>query len=307
MHSARVPERAGFFFTGGIDSLATLRSNRLDVPLQHPGSFKDGLVIFGLEVDAPHAFEHVVQHLAILSQQTGITLIPVYTNERYLEADWDFWRDVSEGAVLAAAAHALGQRLTAATIASTYDIPNLHCLASHPMLDPFYSSYDVRIRHDGAALSRFEKTRLLAGWDVGLQHLRVCNQTAQYQADRLNCGQCEKCLRTMVALLAAGVLEKTAAFPATRLSEELIRGKVRLNRKNFRYWQELMGPLEAVGRHDLARGVSYILARYQGETGWQGAIRRFDRVYLRSSLRTLKRILLPSAHRGLHATFTGVV
>lgn len=308
MHPAtRIPERAGFFLTGGIDSLATLRSNRLDFSLQHPGSFKDGLAIFGLEVDDTQAFEHVVKHLSALSQQTGVTLIPVYTNERYLEASWDFWIDVFEGAVLAAVAHALGQRLTVATIASSFDIPNLHCLASHPMLDPFYSSYDVRIRHDGAALSRFEKTRLLAGWDIGLQHIRVCNLTDQYQADRLNCGQCEKCIRTMVALLALGGLDKTTAFPSIRLSEELIREKVRLHWKNFRFWPELIAPLEAVGRQDLARGVRYALARYHGEIGWKGAIRRFDRVHLNSRLRAMKRAFLPPAHQDLNATFTGAV
>jgi hypothetical protein len=307
MHPAGLPERAGFFFTGGIDSLATLRGNRLDFALHHPGAFKDGLVIFGLEVDTTQAFEHVVKHLSGLAQQADLTVIPVYTNERYLEADWDFWRDVSEGAVLAAAAHALGRRLTAATIASSYDIPNLPYLASHPMLDPFYSSYDVRIRHDGAALSRFEKTRLLVGWDLGLQHIRVCNQTAQYQADRLNCGQCEKCLRTMLALLAVGALEKTAAFPSTRLSEEVIRARVRLSRTNFRYWQELIAPLEAVGRHDLARGVRYVLARYHGEIGWKGALKRFDQVYLHNRLRALKHAFLPLEHRDVPTTFTGAV
>jgi len=30
------PERAGFFFSGGIDSFATFRNNRLNFPLGHP-------------------------------------------------------------------------------------------------------------------------------------------------------------------------------------------------------------------------------------------------------------------------------
>jgi hypothetical protein len=42
----------------------------------------------------------------------------------------------------------------------------------HIHAGPFYSSYDVRIRHDGAAFPALEK-RLLAGWDVGRQHIRV--------------------------------------------------------------------------------------------------------------------------------------
>jgi hypothetical protein len=175
------------------------------------------------------------------------------------------------------------------------------------MLDPFYSSYEVRIRHDGAALSRFEKTRLLADWDIGLQHIRVCNLTDQYQADRLNCGQCEKCIRTMVALLALGVLDKTGAFPPTRLSEELIREKVRLHRKTFRFWKELISPLGAAGRQDLVRGIRYALARYHREIGWKAALKRFDRVHLNSRLLSLKRVVLPAAHQDRSATFTGAV
>jgi hypothetical protein len=31
-------QRAGMLFSGGIDSLATLRANRLNYPLEHPGS-----------------------------------------------------------------------------------------------------------------------------------------------------------------------------------------------------------------------------------------------------------------------------
>lgn len=303
----QIPDRAAFFLTGGIDSLATLRANRLDFPLTHPGSFKDGLLIFGLEVDRPEDFEYVARSLAELTQQVGITLLPVYTNERYLEADWDFWIDVFEGAVLAAVGHALAGRLTTATIASSFDIPNLHCLASHPMLDPFYSSHRLQIRHDGMALSRFEKTRLLADWEIGLQYIRVCNITDKYGPDQLNCGQCEKCIRTMLALLALGALDKTRAFPPTELSEEMIRESVILHRKNYRFWPELIAPLEGIGRYDLARAIDYALARYHGEIGLRGSIRRFDRAHLHGGLSALKRAFRPASKGNQQPGFTGAV
>ena len=55
----RASRRAGFFFSGGIDSFATLRQNRLTFPLEHPGSIKDGLLVYGLDLDDLQAFEYV--------------------------------------------------------------------------------------------------------------------------------------------------------------------------------------------------------------------------------------------------------
>jgi len=60
----RTPERAGFFFSGGIDSFATLRTNRLGFPLEHPGSIKDGLLVYGLELDDPESFRPVLDSLS---------------------------------------------------------------------------------------------------------------------------------------------------------------------------------------------------------------------------------------------------
>jgi hypothetical protein len=171
----RTPERAGFFFSGGIDSSATLRANRLGFPLEHPWSIKDGLVVYGLELDDPEAFEYVLNLLSSVAQDVGIELIPVYTNVylQYRDEDarnhFSFWYYKFMGAALAAVAHAFARRLTVVSIAADYDIPNQRPHGSHPLLDPYYSSSDLRIRHDGIALSRFAKTKLVAEWDVALQ------------------------------------------------------------------------------------------------------------------------------------------
>ncbi len=45
--------RVGFFFSGGVDSMATLRANRLDFPLDHPASIKDGIFVHGFDI-GPH-------------------------------------------------------------------------------------------------------------------------------------------------------------------------------------------------------------------------------------------------------------
>ncbi len=81
-----------FFFSGGIRFLATVLTNRANYPIEHPGSIKDGLLVCGLEVADPAAFHHVVSSVSLLARDADITLIPVYTNMRFLgpEDDLDF-------------------------------------------------------------------------------------------------------------------------------------------------------------------------------------------------------------------------
>jgi hypothetical protein len=294
----RTPERAGFFFSGGIDSFATLRTNRLGFPLEHPGSIKDGLLVYGLELDDPESFRPVLDSLSRVAQEFGITLIPVYTNiylnyrQEDAENHFDFWTDEFEAAAFAAIAHAFSRRLSVITLASSFDIPNLRPHGSHALLDPNYSSSDLRIRHDGIALSRFAKTKLVAEWGMVLQHLRVCNRYKRYQPGRLNCGECEKCVRTMLMLVALGALDQTCSFPTDDVSEELVRTAVRIRDSSYvHYYQELIVPLAERGRHDLVRAVERKIAEYhrrQRLTDRNAMIGRLDRQYLGGSLARLR-------------------
>lgn len=281
----RTPERAGSFFSGGVDALATLRTNHLNFSPEHPQFIKDGLFIYGLEIDRLELFEHVVKLFAPVAQEAGITLIPVYTNIRYLDEDWSFWGKEFQGAVLAAVAHAFSKRLTTVTIPSSFDILHLYPYGSHPVLDPNYSSSDLRIRHDSILLSRLAKTKLVADWDVALQNLRVCTLTHLLQPGELNCGQCEKCLRTMTALLALGKLEKTQAFPKTDVSAELLLAKVKIKDPPYAEssYQELIAPLAARGRYDLVYAIEHVIAKYHRKQKieqidrrlFQGNVRKF--------------------------------
>ena len=299
----RTPERAGFFFSGGIDALATLRANRIHYPLEHPGSIKDGLLVFGLEIREPRIFRYVLDSVSVLAEDANVILIPIFTNIRSLGPEDDmefwgkFWLNEFMGATFSAIAHAFSKRLTVVSINSCHDIPNLIPYSSHPLINPNYSSSDLRIRHEGIALSRYEKTKLVAGWDLALQHLRVCNRTELYQPGMLNCGICEKCVRTMLAIAAIGMLEKTCAFPIRDVNEELVMTTVQLAANTFPLYRELIAPLEEVGRHDLVRAVERKIAIYhQNEKRMKlrksfiEPIVEFDEKNLGGSLRKLKRL-----------------
>jgi hypothetical protein len=260
--------RNGFFFSGGIDSFATLRTNHLQ---NKPGDamfITDGILVFGLEQDNPALFQHVVLSLAGVAEDTRIRFIPVYTNAYLIyrqedaEMDFQFWGFEYGGCALAAVAHAFSGYLTRISIASTCGLTNLSPWGSHPVLDPLYSSCDIRIRHDGITLTRLEKTRLVAEWDTALHHLRVCNCYNKYTRHQLNCCCCEKCVCTMLGLAALGKLGSASSFPA-ELSPQLVRkaAKIKNDYACFCYEEAIPG-LKALGQNDLVKAIRFCLDRY---------------------------------------------
>jgi hypothetical protein len=293
----RTSERAALFFSGGIDSFAALRVNRRTFPQNHPWFVRDALIVYGLELDSPEIFEYVLNSLSEAARAINITLIPIYTNIylNYREEDaangFDLWENQFGGAALAAVAHALSQRYTVATTAATYELSNLGPWGSHPLLDPYYSSTYLRIRHDILSLSRLERTKLVADWDEVLPYLRVCNMYKLYKPDRLNCGQCEKCIRTMLAFLVLKSLDRASSLPTDDISAELILKRVRFA-DDFApsCYPELLEPLAQMGREDLVRAIEYRLAAYHHpERGLKERVKRIDSKYFGGNLKRVYR------------------
>jgi hypothetical protein len=288
--SRRAPERAGCFLSGGIDSLSMLRRNRLHYPRSHPASIRDGIIAYGLEVEEPEAFAHVLDNLRPVVRDADVTLIPVYTNIRVLEPSWTLWNDALQGAIWAAIAHALNRRLTLVYLASSTSIPYLDPpQGTDPRLDANYSSEELLFRHDGIALSRFAKTRIVADWPVALTHLRVCNDVSCYRAGQLNCGRCEKCIRTQLGLLSLGALDRTQAFQTVDLSAPAVRAVI-FSVPWYASYEQLVEPLRAIGRRDLARLAAAQVAMRKGRH-WRGRLGEVDRLYLGGALRRVKSLL----------------
>ncbi|MDH4230749.1 MAG: hypothetical protein OEW04_01815 [Nitrospirota bacterium] len=286
------PRRAGMFFSGGIDSLATLRYNLLNFPEGHAWSIKDALFVYGLEIDDQEKFGYVVDSLAELTADAGITLVPVYTNIRQLEDDWNFWGLAFHDAVFAAIAHAFVERLNVVSISATWDIPNQQPYGTHPLLDMAFSSSDMLIRHDGILLSRLDKTRLVVEWDRALRNLRVCNQSEFYRPDMLNCGKCIKCVRAMVSLLALGVLDRTDAFPAHDVSVELLESSIKIFRPTVCFYEELIVPLRRIGRFDLACVIEHKISEYRRrklKADFRAVAKRFDHEYFNGIVSSLRK------------------
>jgi hypothetical protein len=250
---------AAIFLSGGMDSLAALKRIMDTYAPSHPGYPHDALLVHGFDIGGVvargakhHVFERAKAAMAPVAAEAGLTLIPVYTNIRHLCDERDLWLNQFFGAVLAAAAHALAPRINLAWLASSYDIPHLHPCGSHPMLDPAYGSFDLAIRHRDAGLSRMDKLKVVAGWDTAFQNFRVCLANTP---DQLNCGRCEKCVRTMLELEALGLLGQTCAFAADAVDPAWLDAFSITIRVREPFYQELIAPLRRRGRDDLAQKI----------------------------------------------------
>lgn len=297
--SRRPDGPAAVFLSGGVDSLFVLRRNRLDFPRGHRKSLSVGIHLRAFSfVDGPvdeasrNIFERAMRSIAPIAEEEDLSLLFVESDARRLDPDRALFGLEAQSAQLAAAAHLFPGVLTSAAIAASVDVTDLVPWGTHPLLDPLYSSSRVSISHEGAGLRRVDRVAELSRWQTALESLQVCG-TTPIDPSLLNCGECEKCVRTMCELLAAGALERTPAFPIREVSADAIRG-LPLARPDVRtFWKDLRQAL--AGRADLVPAIEAWLERLQrsedwwADRGWKGRIRKIDRSLLRGNALALRR------------------
>jgi hypothetical protein len=270
----REPPRVACFMSAGVDALATLLSNRLIYPLDHPASVRDGLYLFGMnshdfdpkDPPSPNAarladWEQRLQRMDALAREMQIRLIPVITNVRFVAGDFTFWLRRGLGAGLASVAHAFTSRLTRALIGSSGIPGKTRPLGTHPLLDPLYSSAALEIVHHGNWLSRFEKTALIAKSAAALSVLQCCQKHELFEG--VNCGRCNKCVRTMVHLEALGKLGDNTVFPRTSITADDILAADVGDEPDVVFLEQAVERLEQRGRRDLVEAIRERVAQYR--------------------------------------------
>jgi len=264
-HGPRSPSQrvAGSLLSGGIDSLAILRANHLRLPIEHPSRIQVCALVnwnVGSERDVDRrAFESVEakrRQLEPFAAGAGVRFVPVYSNvlslADYPRAPW--WGKAIHGAAFASAAHALSGGLHTVHIASSHDLPDLEPLGSHPLIDTNLSSGYLRFVNEGLRLSRLAETAIVADWQEALDIVSVCINRYEVRAREGNCGRCEKCIRTSLALLALGKLDKARTFKADSITPHELHN-IPISHDVALYWAELVYGLRANGFLDLASAV----------------------------------------------------
>ena len=128
---------------------------------------------------------------------------------------------------------------------------------SHPDLDPNWSTEILEFIHEADA-NKLEKCRLIGQYEVALQTLHVC---LRYPETGLNCGECEKCLRSQVYLQVAGAAERCTAFPEPLNLKLLGQLKVSQDRERNLLYKALDSLEQQKTYPDTARVLRAILFR----------------------------------------------
>lgn len=250
---------SGLFVSGGVDSTAVLVASHTRFEPDHPLRISLGIVVVGIQIhrwtawtDLRDRLRAARQDLAWLEAATGIKVVPVATNISTLKESPGFWVYEYMGAVLAGVGHLFSKTLSNLSIASGVEIRSYGPHGSHPLLDPGYGSHSLRIWHEQAHMGRLAKTRLIATRPELLGRINVCNEA---EAGDENCGRCEKCLRTMLALESMSLLATTPAFAQSTVHPRDLRHIRIYNSIVEGDYLGLVEPLVEAGRADLATAV----------------------------------------------------
>jgi hypothetical protein len=197
-------------FSGGVDSFFTQYLNA-----ERPNGFKPKYAVFVQGFDIPLTETAVFEAAAGAYEQAlrpeGVELIAMRTNTRAFMPP-GFW-EMGHGSALAGVALALSSGINRFYIPSSKTYGTMEPWGTDPLTDGLLSSDRVDMIHDGAFYSRFDKISLMKDWQPFQQLIRTCyKKTAAFE----NCGQCQKCRRTMMVLEAFGVLPNFPTFPPIR-------------------------------------------------------------------------------------------
>ena len=237
----------GLFFSLGVDSYYSLLKNLGE----HPGDEKSVthlISVHGFDV----AFDgwdetfppELLANFCRAADETGKTLIPVVSNVRRATELMAPWPMVHGGAMIGLAL-ALGQGLRRVLVAASTTYDKLYPWGTHPVLDPLWSTEGLTVVHDGCEMNTIDKTRVIADSPLALETLRPCAD----EGPEYNCGECLKCLRTMLDLLQAGALERCLTLPH-RIDPELLREALQPGGPvHVADYQRRLDTLEAMGGH----------------------------------------------------------
>jgi hypothetical protein len=187
----------------------------------------------------------------------GLPLVEIETNSRMVTDGHADWLYQQFGPALAGLAMLL-DGFDRVLMPSAESYAHLDVVASHPLLDPLWSTEYTTLVHDGCENDRNEKVAAICRHPAVLRWVRVCWENP---GDAYNCGRCEKCIRTMLSLEAAGALERCTAFDAPLTAASVASVEIP-NRLVLYHFEESLDALAAAGsRPDLAAVLERIVAR----------------------------------------------
>ncbi|WP_024796140.1 hypothetical protein [Tomitella biformata] len=194
----------GCFFSGGVDSFHSTVSNLDEVTHL---VWVHGFDIF---LSNERYAETTLKALRAAAKDLGKELIEIRTNIRnFYEGYHNGW-DLGHGVALAHTALLLSDHIHSILVPASHSVGHLAPYGSHPELDHNWSSTATQLIYDGFESNRVMKCEVIKDNEAAMRHLRVCFWNRN---DIQNCGECEKCVRTVINFRIAGAVGRCTAMP----------------------------------------------------------------------------------------------
>ena len=261
----------GVFYTGGADSSYTLQQLH---PRLRYAVFAEG---FDIRLDDLGRLKGAREWLGATARACGLEFIVIRTNLRNHPLFKGISWEITHISALAAIAHALGLHVHTMYVAASDVQPPW---GSAPDLDAAWSSESVKMENFSAELTRLQRVASIARWEPLRGRLRVCweNKSAD-----LNCGFCEKCLRTRMQLFVSGAPDGLDSFPAKFPLRSTIGRLYSVHPELHEQWRDIVAHLDD---RALRKKVDRML-QGRKEPVFRRGLRRLRRI----GARTLRKVL----------------
>ncbi len=221
------------FFSGGVDSSYSL--------LKHTQELTHLILVWGFDIGLGNKkfWETVLIKIKQTAAEMGKSLITVKTNLRTIadktDANWGkkysgcFWEILYVSSLVSVG-------LCLQNSLQHIIIPTTLVEEKQSDLDKIWSNNKLVFQHD-EKISRLKKISYLSNFPSTINNLRVCYLIKE---GNINCGHCEKCIRTIVAATLLGVKLNEANFTRMPVLKDIINLDIREGTLNHSFWLELM-------------------------------------------------------------------
>jgi hypothetical protein len=254
-------------FSGGVDATFALIANRQGLVGHRSRDVKTGVMIHGFDipVEQPEVFTLSREHARHILSDAGAALSTVRTNWRNYCVDWEMAHGFGIAAVLhqfhGSASHGI---IAADEAYSDEELPWGNSSVTNPLL----SGVSFPIHTCGGGYTRAEKIREISGYESVRSHIRVCWETL---GSGLNCGICEKCVRTRLMFFVAGC-DEIPAFPVHLTADAVSRIQIR-SEVQRRYFLDILKHPRANLLDSNIRRALHRVTQQSGSKGFRTLIR----------------------------------
>lgn len=211
--------------SGGLDASYALHAHKNGLPGRNTLDLQAGVLIHGFDIplDKDLWFRAAQKQVAAIAAGYGLSLTTVRSNWRSVIDSCQLWERAFIFGV-AAVMHQFAGQFSGAVIAHDCTYTSHEAgWGSNFITNPLVGGLSFPIRFTGGDQRRLDKARALSDRQVILDNLRVCWE----KPDNLtNCGFCEKCVRTKLDFIAAGVDRVPALGNTLPTAEDIARLRI---------------------------------------------------------------------------------